>query len=120
VWRWSLHLKGQGEWVGGPYHRLSFFSFPDGIPDQEAEVWNGQWHRLRFHFKMASSETATDGIYEVWWDERAVETRRGIQTDSAPEAFFRVVALGRNADPEPGGGTRDWGRLRAYVTDPGW
>jgi hypothetical protein len=120
VWRWSIHMRGQADWFGGPYHRLSSYSFPEGAPDQGAEVWDGRWHRLRFHFKMGSGETAGDGIYEVWWDDRLVESRHGIRTDSAPDAFFRTVGLGRNADPEPGTGVRDWGRLRLFVRNPGW
>jgi uncharacterized protein YjdB len=112
VWRWAVYLRSSS-FYGGPYHRLSIF------PSSPSTVFDGQWHRLRVHYKMASNETATDGVYQVWIDGTLLENRQGIRTDSAPNAFFRVIALGRNADPASGA-TRDWGRVRMYLSNPGW
>jgi hypothetical protein len=118
VWRWAIYLRS-GSWggpYGGPYYRLAYFENP---PNMESDIFTGQWVRMRFHFKMASSRTATDGIYEVWLNDRRVTSRVGIRTDSDPQAFFRVLALGANADPY-GSGARDWGRVRLFTGNPGW
>jgi len=118
VWRWAIYLRS-GSWggpYGGPYYHLQPFENP---PNMEAEVFTGQWVRLRYHFKMASNTTATDGIYQVWIGDRLVTSRTGIRTDSAPQAYFRVVILGANADPI-GSGTRDWGRVQIHTSNPGW
>jgi uncharacterized protein YjdB len=115
VWRWAIYLRN-GSPYGGPYYRLEPF---ENFGNIHTSIFNGQWFRLRYHFKMASNTTATDGIYEVWINDRRVTSRVGIRTDSAPEAFFGSITLGANADPL-GSGSRDWGRVRLFTSNPGW
>ncbi|MEX1258883.1 MAG: Ig-like domain-containing protein [Gemmatimonadota bacterium] len=115
VWRWAIYLRNNSGY-GGPYFQLVGFENQSNLTSQ---MFTGQWVRLRYHFKMASNMTATDGIYEVWVGDRKVTSRVGIRTDSHEAAFFRVHALGVNADPN-GSAERDWGRLRIYASTPGW
>lgn len=115
VWRWAIYLRNNSSYAG-PYYHLSIFPDQSGLT---AQMFTGQWVRLRWHFKMASSMTATDGALRVWIGDRRVENRVGIQTNSHPAAFFRVISLGANADPL-GSGSRDWGRLRVFTSNPGW
>lgn len=113
-WRWAFYLRGSnGPFYGGPYSQLASFN------TSPRTVFDGQWHRVRLHFKMAANETATDGIFQVWLDGTLVSNRQGIRTDTGAQAFFRVIALGRNSDPGPGN-SRDWGTVRVYTTNPGW
>jgi hypothetical protein len=70
---------------------------------------------------MGSAPGVADEIYRVWIDDALVESRVNVPAanNTHPDAFFRRIVLGRNADPL-GTGTRDWGRLRVHTVNPGW
>lgn len=117
--RWAIYLRGSnGSWYGGPYPE-------NGVPDylnfqaSPRRLYDGQKHRIRVHCKMATNETATDGIYRVWIDDELCANYVGIRTGNPAAAFFRVIALGRNVDPGPGC-SRDWYGVTLHTANPGW
>lgn len=119
VARWELHMVHPSYWYGGPSGGLGA-----GLPDyfkytNPIIAWDGNWHRLRFHVKMSSAPTATNGIWRVWWDDTLVFDEENVPTGSPSLAYFRNITLGANADPT-GSGVRDWGRIRMFTVDPGW
>ena len=83
-------------------------------------AWDGEWNRMRIHARMATNDESCDAIARMWWNEELVLDGNNLCiTGTPPNAHFRNIALGRNADPSPSG-VRDWGRVRIWIEDPGW
>ncbi len=119
--RWWFSPRGQGDWYGGPDLDVTdrFFPFPDGTPNQDSEVWDGRWHRVRVHARHPMNEVTANGVFEVWWDGRRVESRADANSRTPALARWAAVSFSMDADPR-GCGTRDWGPLRVYSENPGW
>jgi hypothetical protein len=119
--RFELKIGQQGDriTVGGP---------PGGINEQRItglsapQVWDGQWHVYRLHWRFPSGRDAADGAIEVWIDGRQVYARTGLRAD-ARYAGDRIYALGlgRNLNQGP---AEDmalwWGRVAVWRENPGW
>ncbi len=129
--RWEIHYATPTRSFGGASNMAFEFTsdhpaFP-GALDVVNKVWDGQWHRHRLHLKMGNG----DGIFEWWFDDHPIITRTqasagwvsrtgsNLNTGNPATDFFHSIRLGANADPR-GSGTRDWGPVRVYTTNPGW
>jgi hypothetical protein len=119
--RWETHLVAPTLWYGGPSGGVVGLTIPDYFKNNTLNVnpWDGAWHRFRQHLKMSSTPSALDGAYKVWWDDIVILDKANFGSGSPAQAFFHSIYLGANADPK-GSGIRDWGRVRVYITNPGW
>jgi hypothetical protein len=90
---------------------------------ESAALWDGQWHRYRFHWKL-SSDGAADGAVKVWIDGQLVYSKTGIRTtDNSGRAISSIwgIGLGRNMNQGPGQTQHVWwGSVKAWKTNPGW
>ncbi len=130
--RWEIHY-GLGQRVyGGPSSMPGdfFIVSDDGNRLDVEDVWDGQWHRHRLHLRASSSQGASDGAFEWWFDDQELvtanqpalygsRTGEGLNTGSSYDTHFTSMRLGANADPR-GSGQRDWGRIRIWTSNPGW
>jgi len=115
--RWSLmwgqqgHLGVEGEWPRAGWAEVA----PSG-----AVYWDGNWHRVRLHWKFSSTASATDGVYQLWIDEPIVYDNRSLTTTEGNAIHWLV--LGANLDQGIPAGTMSlwWGRIRVWNEDPGW
>jgi len=92
---------------------------PNGKPDLEALLWDGEWHRIRWHVRMGSNANAQDGIHEAWLDGQKFLESTGIRTGSNSGAYFDRLALGRNGDPVQASSIH-WGEVAVHISNPGW
>jgi len=88
-------------------------------PNLPSFLWDGQWHRLRWHVEMSSSPNAQDGTLEAWLDGQKFLESRGVDTNSTAGSFFRYMALGRNGDPVDAASIY-WGAVTIHTSSPGW
>lgn len=109
-------------WYAGagatPWGRFINVQDYEGAPTP-AEMWNGEWNRLRIHARMSSTPTTEDGAIHVWWNDNLFLEQTDYPTGSAAQAHFGNIAMGRNSGPI-GTPIRDWGRVRIWIEDPGW
>lgn len=83
-------------------------------------IYDGQWHRLRQHFKPSSAPDVLDGRYELWLDD---ELWADVAIATAPDGWHARLALGANKDH---GGTfphtewTKWSHAIVWVDKPAW
>ena len=111
--RWAIHI---GVFGGAVQGRINSGFAKQIRPDLDLPtwIWDGTWHRLRWHLKMGNG----DGVFEMWLDEVKYLAETGINTVSGSR-YFDVIALGRN------GGFAEaasmyWGPVNVYISNPGW
>ena len=111
--RWAIHI---GVFGGAVQGRINSGFAKQIRPDLDLPtwIWDGTWHRLRWHLKMGNG----DGVFEMWLDEVKYLAETGINTASGSR-YFDVIALGRN------GGFAEaasmyWGPVNVYISNPGW
>ncbi len=110
--RWESHIghfgNGIGTFIAGEGHTEYF------QPNIQA-LWDGQWHRLRYHAKMSSQ-----GVWEVEIDGQKFHWP-GTNADWGSQYYFNSLALSRNVNRGTDRNmTLDFGPVRVYVTNPGW
>ena len=112
--RWAIHVGVFGSDVQGRINDANFAISGSPAPNLPSWIWDGQWHKLRWHLKQG----AGSGVFEAWLDGAKFLSATGINTNSGSR-YFDVIALGRN-----GGfaGTQSmyWGPVNVYITNPGW
>lgn len=91
-------------------------SFPGGI----GALWDGEWHRLRYHASMGSP-----GVPGAWWlkidDHPAMHIGTGVDLDPGSGRYFREWTLsGELARGAPWDMWVDVAPARFYLADPGW
>lgn len=108
-WRWDGAYPGKP----GAY---------TGLKSPFGNGFDGKWHTYRVHWKLSSSPTTSDGVYEMWMDGVKVVNGLGIRTDSKgyPNEFY-VIRLGANINNGPAQAQSVWwGMVRLYSGNPGW
>jgi hypothetical protein len=68
---------------------------------------------------MSSGTNTADGEWRVGLDNQWLMENTRLNARSGSGLYFAGMLLGANADLESAT-HRDWGRLRIYLTDPGW
>jgi uncharacterized protein YjdB len=115
--RWALdwgqqgHLGVEGEWPRVGWAAVA----PSG-----AAYWDGNWHRVRLHWKFSSTTSASDGAYQLWIDDALVYNNQSVNTTAG--TGLQWLTLGRNLDQGIPSGTMSlwWGRIRTWNTTPDW
>ncbi len=110
--RWESHVghfgDGIGTFIAGAGHTQPF------APNIQA-LWDGQWHRFRYHAKMDSN-----GVWELEIDGQKF-TWPGGNADWGAQYYFNSLALSRNLNRGTDHDmTLDFGPLKVYTADPGW
>ena len=123
--RIELHVGGASGGtafaVGGPGCANGVGSYPGQADFGNAGVvWDGQWHRYRFHWKVSPS--GTDHIYTWYQDNTLMFSKTSGWYNDGAAAQIYSLALGRNLDQGIPSGTMSlwWGRVRAWDQNPGW
>jgi hypothetical protein len=89
----------------------------DGSP-APSTLWDGQWHRFRFEFKVSSATDVADGAARAWVDDVQIADVSGVVIN---RTGLYGIPLGRNLNQGPGQlQSIWWGRIRLYETNPGW
>lgn len=131
----KVGLFSRGMWarIGDRYEEVAQFpaSGGSGHPDQysesnqlipEDEVWDGVWHRLRFHIRLDTD--GTDGEWEVWLDDMKVVDGQGIDLASASSGSTHwtgvTLAANLNEGPDVEAQSIWFGPVRVWIGDPGW
>ena len=81
---------------------------------------DGQWHRVRVHWKAGPSGTATT-VIQTWVDGKLIYDRSDfVMNGSSPQIYG--LALGRNLDQGLPNVTMSlwWGLVRVWNASPGW
>jgi len=89
-----------------------------------AELWDGEWHIIRIHWKHSSpANTGANGVQELWIDGQLHISETGItnRTDTGEQDYIRTISLGRNKDDGPPGVLMSiwWGYAKVWTQDPG-
>jgi hypothetical protein len=80
-------------------------------------IWDGQWHRYRFHWKVAIG--GLNGAMEAWIDGRRIASKVNISTSTTTAIYG--IALGRNMNQGPKVSTSLWwGSIKVFKDYPGW
>lgn len=121
AYRWSLHWPGGGA-SNPPNGQLKVETPTLTSGDQihrnigvsGADYFDGQWHRVRVHWRHSP------GAYEIWIDGEKVLDLDGFEVH--PEIRLSAVLLGRNKDDGNPSGTESlwWGKMTVWTQDPGW
>ncbi len=103
--------------LGWPAHEEGFIT--SMVPN--FNTFDGQWHRYRFHYKLASATGKADGGYEVWIDNTRIYSNLASTTGTATGIYGIALARNLNQGPAPGVTmTVNWGLVRAFNSNPGW
>ncbi|MEK9499423.1 Ig-like domain-containing protein [Gemmatimonadota bacterium DH-20] len=142
--RWSSNWTTNGPYEGNPDHKF-FFLFdqtPSGARRWESNIgvygdaigtyiagnglneqhpagiqslWDGNWHRFRYHARMDRS-----GVWEVEIDGQTFRWSGG-NTDFGSQYYFKYLALSRNLNRGTNRTmTLDYGPVAVYTANPGW
>ncbi|WP_405286124.1 Ig-like domain-containing protein [Gaopeijia maritima] len=142
--RWSSNWTTDGPYSGNPDHKFVFLfdQSPTGSRRWESNIgvfgyavgtyiggsgsnerfnpgiealWDGQWHRFRYHARMGSS-----GVWEVTIDGQTFRWP-GSNTDFGSQYYFKHLALSRNLNRGTDRNmTLDFGPVQVFLTNPGW
>jgi hypothetical protein len=125
--RWELKVGADS----GPNHSVQMGApGTNGNPRNRvggrtaAELWDGEWHIIRLHWKHSSpSNTGANGAQELWVDGELWYSETGIttRTDTGTQDYVRNIILGRNKDDGPAGVLMSlwWGYVKVWSENPG-
>ena len=128
--RWTQSGRWQVKWGYQGAHAVMVgwpgdFADPNSSESERASAgagasyWDGEWHRVRMHWRRSSTTSSADGVFTLEIDGEITFSATDITTNTM--GSFWSLALGRNLD---GMNTEDqslwWGRLRIWVEDPDW
>jgi hypothetical protein len=86
-------------------------------------AFDGAWHRVRLHFKIADSSTSNNGSVEYWYDNTylgGTKTASTLVGGVLPSNIYGI-AMGRNMNQGPGAlESLWWGSVQIWNTNPGW
>ena len=78
-----------------------------------ANVWDGQWHRHRFHLSFGSGTA-----HSTWYVDN---TPIHVSSNKTFTGSFDVIFLGANMNVGPTQvQTLDWANIRIWTSNPGW
>ena len=106
-------------WPNGPEYNLPAAQWPS------TDVFNGQWIRIRIHWKYSTTTTSADGIYQLWINDQVAADTSGVNSlaNNLTDPITAIYGfwLGENMNQGPGQPeSMWWGRIRLWNTDPGW
>ncbi|MEP6475032.1 MAG: hypothetical protein ABJC74_15005, partial [Gemmatimonadota bacterium] len=84
------------------------------------QVFDGQWHRYRLHYKLATSGQSNGGT-ELWID--GVLAFSNLHSDTGAATGIYGLALARNLNQGPAAGVTmsvNWGDVKVFNANPGW
>lgn len=81
--------------------------------------WDGDWHVVRWHTWMSTDDATADGGWRWYVDDVLYGESLNINTESEAGSYWDRLVLGANGDPVTAA-SMYWGRLRIWLTDPGW
>ena len=92
-----------------------------------SDLWDGQWHVVRLHYRNSTTTSSNDGAMQVWvdgtlWhDERGFNTMKPASDGGGPE-FLRGFSFCHNEDDGPPGVDMYlwWGSVKVWAANPGW
>lgn len=85
--------------------------------DARTALWDGQWHRIRYHARMGTGS----GALNVWIDDQKVFDQQGLTSMDAGAGWFAHLYLGSNLNQRPDQRQSVlFGPVRAWTADPGW
>jgi hypothetical protein len=107
---------------GGYY--LNRNSNPSLVAEQ---LWNGEWHIVRLHFRHSTTATSGDGVLQVWVDGALKHDESGFNTarpaaDGGGADRITGFSFTHNKDDGPPGVDMFlwWGPITVYNINPGW
>ena len=138
--RWALYVGSDGD---QGIHTLKMqIGLQPNVPDDQfylnknnhgkagelfaENLWDGNWHTVRFHMKSSTTTSSADGRYQIWIDGVLLHDQAGFSNfrndgTQNPDRLWGIDFT-HNQDDGPGG--RDmyiwWGRTRIFTNDPGW
>ena len=142
--RFSTNWKTDGPYGGNPDHKFLFLfdQDPSGTRRWESNIgvfgsqigtyiagngvnrdfspniqslWNGQWHRFRYHARMDAN-----GVWEVDIDGQKFQWPGG-NSDFGSQYYFKFVSLSANLNRGTDRNmTLDYGPVTVYTSHPGW
>ena len=121
--RWNVQMLGQNggntQW-GYPNNEAAWTSSGNGTegrlsggPWESSEVWDGQWHRHRFHLSFGSGNA-----HSTWYvDNKPIH----VSTNKTITGSFGEWFIGANMNFGPTQvQTLDWANIRIWTSNPGW
>ena len=84
------------------------------------QVFDGQWHRYRLHYKLATIGQNNGGT-ELWID--GVLAYSNLNSDTGVATGIYGLALARNLNQGPAAGVTmsvNWGDVKVFNANPGW
>ncbi len=89
-----------------------------------SDLWDGDWHIIRLHFRHSTGGGGRDGEMRLWVDGklRYEETEIQTATDRGVQDRIRGIALGRNKDDGPANEWMSlwWGYVKIWDENPRW
>lgn len=121
--RFEFHVGGadggQAFNMGGPGCANGVAALDLKVGDAHT-VWDGQWHRYRFHWFVDS--TGTNHQFVWYLDNTLMFSKTSGWANDGQTAQIYGIALGRNLDQGIPSGTMSlwWGTVRVWNKSPGW
>lgn len=85
-------------------------------------VWDGNWHEYRFHWKIDTVGTNHTYIFNLDGTQIFSKTSGWAVDANGNGSELFGISMGRNMDQSKNGGSMSvwWGYVAAFNTDPGW
>lgn len=89
--------------------------------DAPNDAWDGSWHQIRLHYKMASTNGGTDGQIDCWFDGTLYRSGT-VSSNQLDTEYFEEIQIGRTFNQAIATGSiwHQYGRIRVFDIDPGW
>jgi uncharacterized protein YjdB len=132
-YRWEVKIgmgsKETKNYVAGVAGSLHGYLKDQGIDSQfgnvNADLWDGQWHTIRWHVRSPTSDGASDGRYRLWVDG-SLKTDFTYASENLANPGSRIpmtgLLLGRNKNDGPPNTAMSmyFGGSKVWRTNPGW
>ena len=124
--RWSIKIgnfSGDGMGCYNAVNGNSAGTLVGANLDAPTDAWDGAWHTIRAHFKMASDDdTTADGAIQCWFDGVKIHEDLTYTSEQSGSQAFTKFQIGQTFNHVVAGTLiwHEYGRVVAYDTDPGW